>query len=321
MNLFDVAAGAGASPPSSSTSAGALLGAAFEGPFTGKSPGCGHAATPVLQEWQRAPTRPGHSHSQQAAPSASSSFVDARGHPRGPDSLEEGNGLGAGLSPSLQGAVQRALDFGHAGCTGKGGKVGRGKATAFHSTWPSTSASRGPGVEHPMHAGAGAGPGAPHAKTATHCKTETPSSRAHDRSRSRRHTSFADEAAYNASQLVALTRFRQQHRRTNDGRLCAAAFVHDHQTYTQCTDVTNAANVSGREWCYVEPQLLNQAAGKANWDYCQDVVDYEDLRSQLDAGQLGPDETAAGAVLDIEEEGGGGSEGAEGGAELEAGEA
>ena len=49
-------------------------------------------------------------------------------------------------------------------------------------------------------------------------------------------TAFAatDEAAYNAAQLAALTRFRSQHRRTKDGRLCAPAFVHNHQTFTNC---------------------------------------------------------------------------------------
>jgi hypothetical protein len=60
-------------------------------------------------------------------------------------------------------------------------------------------------------------------------------------------------------------RFRAQHRRSIDGRLCSAAFVHDHQTYTNCTDVTDPSGTAGSDWCYVEPQLLNQAGGKANW--------------------------------------------------------
>ncbi|SBT70213.1 hypothetical protein PMLGA01_020008500, partial [Plasmodium malariae] len=35
--------------------------------------------------------------------------------------------------------------------------------------------------------------------------------------------------------LGNITEFRQQHRKTLDGRLCAAAFLHDDQTYTDCT--------------------------------------------------------------------------------------
>lgn len=38
-----------------------------------------------------------------------------------------------------------------------------------------------------------------------------------------------------ASVLQNLTSNRRQHRRTVDGRLCAAAFVQDDQTYTDCT--------------------------------------------------------------------------------------
>jgi len=61
----------------------------------------------------------------------------------------------------------------------------------------------------------------------------------------------------------------QTHRKTVDGRLCAAAYVHNSQAFTVrthlvmvlqlclpgCQDCTSAANpdgVSGREWCYVE---------------------------------------------------------------------
>lgn len=38
-----------------------------------------------------------------------------------------------------------------------------------------------------------------------------------------------------AQALQQLTEFRKSHRRTVDGRLCAAAFVQDDQTYTDCT--------------------------------------------------------------------------------------
>ncbi|CAJ1427530.1 unnamed protein product, partial [Effrenium voratum] len=54
-----------------------------------------------------------------------------------------------------------------------------------------------------------------------------------------------------------LTLWRQQHRRTVEGFLCAAAFVQD----------------SGREWCYLDP---GQCDG--NWGYCTPVVDYDAQR-------------------------------------------
>ena len=64
-------------------------------------------------------------------------------------------------------------------------------------------------------------------------------------------------ADYNHETLQPLTKFRQQHRRTVDGRLCAAAFVQNRKAYTGCTDATNPSGESGRPWCYVEPQVNN----------------------------------------------------------------
>lgn len=40
------------------------------------------------------------------------------------------------------------------------------------------------------------------------------------------------DAGYSREELQPLTKFRQQHRKTIDGRLCAAAFVQNRQTYT-----------------------------------------------------------------------------------------
>ena len=51
---------------------------------------------------------------------------------------------------------------------------------------------------------------------------------------------------------------RQQHRRTLDGRLCAAAFVFDRQTHTGCSDSSNPAGEHGREWCYVDAQVARR---------------------------------------------------------------
>ena len=55
--------------------------------------------------------------------------------------------------------------------------------------------------------------------------------------------------------LQPLTEFRQQHRKTIDGRLCAAAFVQDRKAYTGCALARNPVGESGRPWCYVEPQV------------------------------------------------------------------
>lgn len=60
---------------------------------------------------------------------------------------------------------------------------------------------------------------------------------------------------YNREILMPLAKYRQQHRRTVDGRLCAAAFVQNRKAYTECTDATNPVGESGRPWCYVEPQV------------------------------------------------------------------
>jgi hypothetical protein len=62
------------------------------------------------------------------------------------------------------------------------------------------------------------------------------------------------DEGYSREQLQPLTNFRQQHRRTIDGRLCAAAFVQNRKSYTGCTDAPNPAGESGRPWCYVEAQ-------------------------------------------------------------------
>lgn len=46
-------------------------------------------------------------------------------------------------------------------------------------------------------------------------------------------TNVATNSSYSA--LQELTQFRRQYRKTIDGRLCAAAFVQDGVTYTDCT--------------------------------------------------------------------------------------
>ncbi|CAL1172210.1 unnamed protein product [Cladocopium goreaui] len=84
------------------------------------------------------------------------------------------------------------------------------------------------------------------------------------------------------SELKPLTQWRQQHRRTLEGFLCAAAFVQDGQVYTNCTDAPTPQGDSGREWCYLDPQLqdLQVGDGTPSWGYCARVVDYDALRKQ-----------------------------------------
>ncbi|CEM32701.1 unnamed protein product [Vitrella brassicaformis CCMP3155] len=84
------------------------------------------------------------------------------------------------------------------------------------------------------------------------------------------------DVGYDREPLAALTRYRQQHRKTIDGRLCAAAFAQDGLTYTDCTDATNPDGATGREWCYYERVVKGRPDG---WNYCVPVVDYDAVRS------------------------------------------
>lgn len=78
--------------------------------------------------------------------------------------------------------------------------------------------------------------------------------------------------------LKAMTKYRQQHRRTVSGHLCAAAFVRDNQIYTDCTTSKNPDSGVGREWCYVEHQLMSRVKG--GWDFCAPVIDYDKVRAR-----------------------------------------
>ena len=110
--------------------------------------------------------------------------------------------------------------------------------------------------------------------------------------------SAASSSGFARGEFQPLTQFRQQHRRTVDGRLCAAAFVQNRETYTGqllalkvcmrfspnifsfckgCTDAPSPKGDSGRPWCYVEAQL---APSGGTWNYCAPVVDYDALRRE-----------------------------------------
>merc|ERR1712060_683723 len=86
-------------------------------------------------------------------------------------------------------------------------------------------------------------------------------------------------AAPGADELAPLTQFRSQHRRTLDGRLCAAAFVQSGSAYTGCTDTPNPDGASGQPWCYVEPQLLGGEAS-TSWGPCAPIIDYDTMRQE-----------------------------------------
>merc|ERR1719506_2580238 len=79
--------------------------------------------------------------------------------------------------------------------------------------------------------------------------------------------------------LEPLTKFRQTHRKTIDGRLCAAAYVHNSQAFTDCTSAANPDGTSGREWCFVEEQAAN--AGSQQWDYCVPKPNYAEVRARV----------------------------------------
>merc|ERR1712129_590516 len=70
----------------------------------------------------------------------------------------------------------------------------------------------------------------------------------------------------------------REHRRTVDGRMCAASFVQDGTAYTGCTDSTDPVGVSGRAWCYIEDQLTREQ--QQTWGFCAPIIDYDAARRQ-----------------------------------------
>ncbi|KJP86931.1 hypothetical protein AK88_03440 [Plasmodium fragile] len=105
---------------------------------------------------------------------------------------------------------------------------------------------------------------------------------------------------YDKENLKKLTEYRQQHRKTVDGRLCAAAFVQDDQTFTDCTKATDPNGITGREWCYVEVQLVGK--GNRDWDYCKGVINYDVVRSKARTFYLAKSNELNSAVTKLEME-------------------
>merc|ERR1712032_991088 len=97
------------------------------------------------------------------------------------------------------------------------------------------------------------------------------------------YTAQNPDAGYSREQLQPLATSRQTHRKTVDGRLCAAAFVQNRETYTGCADAPNPAGESGRPWCYVQAQILGADGNAPAWNYCAPVVDYDAMRAEAKA--------------------------------------
>ncbi|CDJ44191.1 hypothetical protein ETH_00010425 [Eimeria tenella] len=122
-----------------------------------------------------------------------------------------------------------------------------------------------PGLAAPGAGGAAAAPGAaPGAASGPAAAAAAPAA-------------AAAGGAQGGALLQQLTEFRSRHRKTVDGRLCAAAFVHEGQTFTDCTDTRSPEGSSGRQWCYLEVQLLGK--GPRDWAFCAAPLDYNALRA------------------------------------------
>ena len=87
------------------------------------------------------------------------------------------------------------------------------------------------------------------------------------------------DVALTREQLQPLTQFRQQHRKTLDGRLCSAAFVQERKAYTDCSTAPSPTGESGRPWCYVESQVVDVESSAATWGFCAPVIDYAAARA------------------------------------------
>merc|ERR1719263_1872724 len=82
-----------------------------------------------------------------------------------------------------------------------------------------------------------------------------------------------------ADAVAEAPRFQQQHRKTVDGRLCASASAQDEQTFAGCSTLATPDGDIGRPWCYLAPQLVDASADSKNWQYCADVIDYDEVRA------------------------------------------
>eukprot|EP00375_Theileria_parva_P001590 XP_764263.1 hypothetical protein [Theileria parva strain Muguga] len=77
--------------------------------------------------------------------------------------------------------------------------------------------------------------------------------------------------------MYYLTQYRNRARRTVDGHLCAAAFVQRDQIYTDCTVEVAPDGTEGKEWCYLESQLIGKV--EKDWGFCETPLNYEEIRN------------------------------------------
>lgn len=91
-----------------------------------------------------------------------------------------------------------------------------------------------------------------------------------------------------AAGLRSLALHRQQHRRTLEGFLCAAAGVQNRAAFTGCTDMKTPDGDSGDDWCWLEPQVIaGLPAGARRWGKCAKVVDYDRIRQETESTPFG----------------------------------
>jgi hypothetical protein len=83
-------------------------------------------------------------------------------------------------------------------------------------------------------------------------------------------------------QIQSRVNTQKKSRWTQDGRMCARAFVQDGETYFDCTKSRSPDGVmGGKEWCYVE----NPQTGSKTWDFCKPIMDYDQVRKYNQKGQ------------------------------------
>jgi hypothetical protein len=75
----------------------------------------------------------------------------------------------------------------------------------------------------------------------------------------------------------SVTTYRQSHRWSLDGQLCAAAFEHNSNMHVGCSSALDPNGNIGREWCYLEEQIAK--GSDLNWGYCETKIDFQSLRA------------------------------------------
>ena len=86
---------------------------------------------------------------------------------------------------------------------------------------------------------------------------------------------FLESKATSKLNLLAELTSGRKKRYTEDGRLCARAFVQEGKTFFDCTATRSPdGQMKQKEWCYVDPNMK----GTKVWDYCKPIMDYDKVR-------------------------------------------